>query len=293
MASILYNAFLSVVVVGLCTNKVYSNYPMNVTNQPIPTYERHLPPQQLECIDMIMSESELHYQQSGYEEICGTFFIAQPDQLISIEIENTTADCDNGETIQVVDGWLTKDNFLPGIYDHHLPTRSRIWDYCERRGEDGRFSFTSSQNVALVQFRVFPGSEVSINFGKTSADPPLCNIVSPTSYGDHIMRSVRGRNCTFSMIQPTLLIITRIRILPNQKYTNSSFVVPYVQILKGETFDSNDMNVVAEFTRPTVSDEVLKFTLFGSHAAVRMTSYGHQDNEIWFSYSRISEPSQF
>ena len=53
--------------------------------------------------------------------------------------------------LQVVDGWETQGQFFPSDDDHPLPFEMRYRTYC---GNNAPTVFVSSQNVALVQYRI-------------------------------------------------------------------------------------------------------------------------------------------
>lgn len=59
--------------------------------------------------------------------------------------------------LKVFDGWILKGEKFPSSQDHPLPTMKRYTDFCESGLT--RRSITSSQNVAMIFFRVHePGN---------------------------------------------------------------------------------------------------------------------------------------
>lgn len=57
--------------------------------------------------------------------------------------------------MQVVDGWELNGELFPNEGDHPLPIKERVAEFCGKsRWYRGKKIFTSSQNAALLQYRV-------------------------------------------------------------------------------------------------------------------------------------------
>lgn len=62
---------------------------------------------------------------------------------------------------QFVDGWELNGEYFPSPADHALPMNSRFHEFCGQRKV--KQVFTSSQNVALIQYRM-PAKGSSFGF---------------------------------------------------------------------------------------------------------------------------------
>ncbi|KAJ3605667.1 hypothetical protein NHX12_027712 [Muraenolepis orangiensis] len=82
---------------------------------------------------------------------CAAFFIAEPNQVFSLEYDHVDIDCRGGDFIKpVFDGWVLKGEKFPSLQDHALPLSERYLVYCSL----GSCGVRSSQNVFTLFFRV-------------------------------------------------------------------------------------------------------------------------------------------
>ena len=58
--------------------------------------------------------------------------------------------------LQVFDGWELNREIVPGMHDHPLPIQERYTPFC---GVGPDKIFVSSQNVALIQYRILAAGE--------------------------------------------------------------------------------------------------------------------------------------
>ncbi|OWK09676.1 CRHBP, partial [Cervus elaphus hippelaphus] len=166
------------------------------------------------CVDMLSLQGQFTFTADRPQLHCATFFIAEPEEFITIRYDLVSIDCQRGDILQVrrppgqvFDGWILKGEKFPSSQDHPLPTTERYIDFCE--SGLSRRSIRSSQNVAMIFFRIHePGNGFTITM---TTDPNLfpCNIISQTPNGRFTLVVPHlHRNCSFSIIYPVAIKIS-------------------------------------------------------------------------------------
>merc|ERR1712137_1465636 len=155
-----------------------------------------------DCITVTSKHGNFHYKAASNDMAlgvtCGLYFITDPDK--KIEITELDLSCDGG-VLSIVDGWEMNGEYFPSPQDHHLPLDERIVSDCGNSRLKSHF--ISSQNAALVQYRVpklGQGFAIRVRYVK---NPNACNIlVEGTS--DIYTLTNRGRsvNCSVTTLFP-------------------------------------------------------------------------------------------
>ncbi|CAG05261.1 unnamed protein product, partial [Tetraodon nigroviridis] len=155
----------------------------------------------LRCLDMIAVEGQFSFAPEHPQLSCAAFLLAEPNQVISVDYDSVDIDCSGGDFITVFDGWVMKGEKFPSPQDHPLPLYERYVDYCDSGSLRG--SVRSSQNVAMVFFRIHnPGSSFTLTVRK-HVNPFPCNVISQSPEGAYTMViPQQHRNCSFSIIYP-------------------------------------------------------------------------------------------
>uniref|UniRef100_A0A5F8GDA1 Corticotropin-releasing factor-binding protein n=1 Tax=Monodelphis domestica TaxID=13616 RepID=A0A5F8GDA1_MONDO len=158
------------------------------------------------CIDMLSIEGQFTFTAEQPQLQCAAFFIGEPEEVISIQYDLVSVDCQGGDFLKVFDGWILKGEKFPSSQDHPLPMSDRYIDFCE--SENIR-TFSSSQNVAMIFFRIHePGNGFTITVKKNPNLFP-CNVISQTPNGRFTMVIPhQHRNCSFSIIYPVVIKIS-------------------------------------------------------------------------------------
>lgn len=167
-----------------------------------------------DCITVTSKHGNFHYKASADDmslgATCGLYFITDPDKRIEIEITHLQVSCDGG-VLSIVDGWEMNGEYFPSPQDHHLPLDERIISDCG----NGRLKshFISSQNAAVVQYRVpkhGEGFSISVRYVK---NPNACNIlVEGTS--DIYTLTNRGQpvNCSVTTLFPASVSVLSLNV---------------------------------------------------------------------------------
>uniref|UniRef100_A0A1A8RE23 Corticotropin-releasing factor-binding protein n=1 Tax=Nothobranchius rachovii TaxID=451742 RepID=A0A1A8RE23_9TELE len=153
----------------------------------------------LRCLDMLANEGYFTFVASRPQLACAAFIIAEPSEVISVELSDVSIDCTAGDFIKIFDGWVLKGEKFPSSFDHPLPPHERYTDYCSSTGP--LVASQSSQNVAMVFFRIH-SPESGFNLAVKKLHNPLpCNIMSQSPEGSFTMVIPhQHRNCSFSCV---------------------------------------------------------------------------------------------
>ncbi|KAK5599740.1 hypothetical protein CRENBAI_016417 [Crenichthys baileyi] len=161
----------------------------------------------LRCLDMVAMEGQFTFTAETPQLSCAVFFMGEPNEVISVEYDSVDIDCSGGDFITVFDGWVMKGEKFPSSQDHPLPLYERYVEYCDSGSV--RKSVHSSQNVAMVFFRVHSaGSSFTLTVRK-HINPFPCNVISQSPEGSYtIVIPQQHRNCSFSIIYPVAIDIS-------------------------------------------------------------------------------------
>ncbi|XP_071757858.1 corticotropin-releasing factor-binding protein isoform X2 [Centroberyx gerrardi] len=243
----------------------------------------------LRCLDMVAVEGQFTFTAERPQLSCAAFFIAEPNEVISVDYGSADIDCRGGDFIKVFDGWVMKGEKFPSSQDHPLPLYERYVDYCD----SGSLSRTvrSSQNVAMVYFRIHnAGSSFTLTVKKL-INPFPCNVISQTPEGSFTMLiPQQHRNCSFSIIYPVEIKISEFSLghhnnFPKRSVTGCAESRDFVELLGGNGIDTSKMLPVADlcysFTGPT------HLKIGCDNTVVRMVSSGKFVNQVSFSYQLL------
>ncbi|CAH1175664.1 unnamed protein product [Phaedon cochleariae] len=164
-----------------------------------------------ECIFMSSEEGDFYHKASTVDgKACGAYIFSEPDQNIEIRINYLNVPCERGGLISVVDGWELNGEFFPSPRDHFRPLRSRFSEFCgEKRVKQ---VFVSSQNVALVQYRMpARGSSFSFNV-KFVKNPTPCNVLIQTEDIYTLRNYGKRANCSVSTLFPAVVKVAALNV---------------------------------------------------------------------------------
>ncbi|MEQ2194494.1 hypothetical protein XENOCAPTIV_030099 [Xenoophorus captivus] len=241
----------------------------------------------LRCLDMVAMEGQFTFTAETPQLSCAVFFMAEPNEVISVEYDSVDIDCSGGDIITVFDGWVMKGEKFPSSQDHPLPLYERYVDYCDSVGSV-RKSVHSSQNVAMVFFRVHSaGSSFTLTVRK-HVNPFPCNVISQSPEGSYtIVIPQQHRNCSFSIIYPVAIDISEFSLghhnnFPKRSLPGCAESGDYVQLLGGSGIDTSKLLPITDlcisFTGPT------HMKIGCDNTVVRMVSSGRFVSRVSFSY---------
>ncbi|XP_028919000.1 corticotropin-releasing factor-binding protein [Ornithorhynchus anatinus] len=246
----------------------------------------------LRCIDMLSVEGQFTLSAGEPQMNCATFFISKPQELITIHFDLIKIDCRAGDILKVFDGWILKGEKFPSAEDHPLPMSERYIDFCESNVSR---SIRSSQNVAMIFFRIHkPGNGFTVSIKKNLSLFP-CNVISQTPSGRFtLVIPHQRRNCSFSIIYPVVIKITNFTLghfndlqqkSPSEGCGRAG---DFVELLGGTGLASSKMMSVADLCHPFHGPVQMKISC--DNVVVRMVSSGKHVNRVTFEYHQL-EPN--
>uniref|UniRef100_A0A3B5BDJ5 Corticotropin-releasing factor-binding protein n=1 Tax=Stegastes partitus TaxID=144197 RepID=A0A3B5BDJ5_9TELE len=239
----------------------------------------------LRCLDMLATDGYFTFVASRPQLACAAFIIAEPSEVISLELTDVSIDCGAGDFIKMFDGWVLKGEKFPSSQDHPLPLHQRYTDYCASTalGATSR----SSQNVAMIFFRIHsPDSGFTLAV-KKQHNPFPCNIMSQSPEGSFTMvMPHQRRNCSFSIIYPVEIRLTELSLghenNPLQLWSGCSGSGDYVELLGGNGVDTSKMFPVADLCFSHSGLAQMKIGC--DNSVVRLVSSGNFVNRVSFQY---------
>ncbi|XP_051734774.1 corticotropin-releasing factor-binding protein isoform X1 [Ctenopharyngodon idella] len=243
----------------------------------------------LRCLDMVAIEGQFTFTAERPQLNCAVFFIGEPSDIISIEYDSVNIDCRGGDFIKVFDGWVMKGEKFPSTQDHLLPLYERYSDYCENGVS--RPITRSSQNVAMLFFRLHQsGSSFTVTFRKL-INPFPCNVVSQTPEGSFTMViPQQHRNCSFSIIYPVEIQIGELslgqhndlKVSIQRSILGCAGSGDFVELLGGNGMDTSKMFPMADLCYSFNGPAQMKVGC--DNTVVRMVSSGKFVNRVSFRY---------
>ncbi|XP_040898483.1 corticotropin-releasing factor-binding protein-like [Toxotes jaculatrix] len=249
----------------------------------------------LRCLDMLATDGYFTFVASRPQLACAAFIIAEPSDVISLELSDVSIDCGAGDFIKMFDGWILKGEKFPSSQDHQLPLHQRYTDYCSSLAPGGATSH-SSQNVAMIFFRIHsPDSGFTLAVKKLH-NPFPCNIMSQSPEGSFTMVIPhQRRNCSFSIIYPVEIRLTELSLgqaksneLSPQR-SGCSGSGDYVELLGGNGVDTSKMFPVADVCFSLSGLAQMKIGC--DNSVVRLVSSGNYINRVSFQY-RLMEHNE-
>ncbi|EFN70026.1 Corticotropin-releasing factor-binding protein [Camponotus floridanus] len=144
---------------------------------------------------------------SDSDDVCGIYFLTDPDRTIEVHFESFDVPCDHHGLLAVVDGWELNGELFPSEGDHSLPIKERVTEFCGKsRWYRSKKIFTSSQNAALLQYRIPMRGKGFVVSARYPKNPRPCNVLSVSTTDPFTLRNYGRRiNCTLIAIYPGIV----------------------------------------------------------------------------------------
>ncbi|XP_040052606.1 corticotropin-releasing factor-binding protein [Gasterosteus aculeatus] len=249
----------------------------------------------LRCLDMLATDGYFTFVASQPQLACAAFIIAGPSEVISLELSDVNIDCSAGDFVKMFDGWVLKGEKFPSRQDHQLPLHQRYTDYCSSAAPGA--TSRSSQNVAMVFFRIHsPDSGFTLAVRKIH-NPFPCNIMSQSPEGSFTMvMPHQHRNCSFSIIYPVEIRMTDLSLgqaksnelsPQRQAWAGCSGSGDYVELLGGNGVDTSMMVPMADLCFSLTGLAQMKIGC--DNSVVRLVSSGNYVNRVSFQYRLLEQ----
>nr|XP_034190686.1 corticotropin-releasing factor-binding protein [Osmia lignaria] len=165
------------------------------------TYRRFKPV--TDCM-FVTSEpgSFIYTSESNDEKVCGIYFLAGPDEKVEVNFISFDVPCEHHGLVSVVDGWELNGEVFPSEIDHRLPLKQRSTEFCGKNVGMKR-TFVSSQNVAVIQYRIPKAGKGFTLLARFIKNPRPCNVLATRISEPFTLRNYGRRiNCTYVALYP-------------------------------------------------------------------------------------------
>ncbi|XP_023310441.1 corticotropin-releasing factor-binding protein isoform X2 [Anoplophora glabripennis] len=171
------------------------------------TVEHHI----TDCIHMTSEEGDFYHKATIVDgNACGAYIFGEPDQIIEIRFNYLDVPCENGGLVAVMDGWELNGEYFPSPRDHPKPLSARFNEFCGQRKV--KQAFISSQNVALIQYRM-PARGSSFSFSvRFLKNPNPCNVLFQTNDIYTLRNYGKRANCSVSTLFPAAINVASLNI---------------------------------------------------------------------------------
>nr|APD15634.1 corticotropin-releasing factor-binding protein [Cotesia chilonis] len=270
--------------------------PDSITNYIFKGIGKIVPPSIIisDCVFVTSEPGKFIYEsQSDEPTVCGVYLITDPDKRIEVNFLSFDVPCEQDGLVSFVDGWELNGEFFPPENDHELPFEKRVTEFC---GSRVSHTFLSSQNSALVQYRIPVKGKGFTMFVRYRKNPFPCNILVNSTMDTFTLRNFGERkNCTLATIYPSAVQIVALNVgtkkLEDPSYLRQldSGIIHHCdkhrlmdQVLIGgsnglDTSKFELLDSVCGFT----SKPERSFKLIGCGVtAIRLTSSGMFDNSV-------------
>jgi len=246
---------------------------------------------------MVTSKSGLFYYKANavqdYGETCGLYLITDPGRRIEIELTHLDVSCQDGGLLSMVDGWEMGGEYFPSPDDHPLALTDRVISECGNR--QTKKLFVSSQNAALVQYRVAShgqGFSLRVRYPK---NPKPCNILVEDSEEVYTLSNYgQAMNCSVTTLFSATISIVGLNVGPTMRLgfdhslPRSSRPVSlkcedqnprdYLQIGGSFGLDTTNMMVAGTYCGTVKNLRRLENTIACGTTTVRLVSSGQSAN---------------
>ncbi|XP_018052772.1 PREDICTED: corticotropin-releasing factor-binding protein [Atta colombica] len=232
------------------------------------------------------------------DNVCGIYFLTDPDRVVEIHFHSFDVPCDHRGLLAVIDGWELNGEVFPSESDHSLSMKERTNEFCGKN-KWYRKTFTSSQNAALLQYRVPLRGKGFVISARYQKNPRPCNILSVSTTDPFTLRNYGRRiNCTLVAVYPGVVQIIALGIGGSSHgvvHTTETGTLhkcdtrsprDQVQIGGSRGFDTIKLDVIDSICGIDSKPDIKELVAYDV-TVVRLLSSGYYDNSVTVAISPI------
>ncbi|KAG5309345.1 CRHBP protein, partial [Acromyrmex insinuator] len=236
------------------------------------------------------------------DNVCGIYFLTDPDRVVEIHFHSFDVPCDHQGLLAVIDGWELNGEVFPSERDHSLSMKERTNEFCGKN-KWYRKTFTSSQNAALLQYRVPLRGKGFVISARYQKNPRPCNILSVSTTDPFTLRNYGRRiNCTLVAVYPGVVQIIALGIGGSSHgvvHTTETGTLhkcdarsprDQVQIGGSHGFDTIKFDVIDSICGIDSKPDIKELVAYDV-TVVRLLSSGYYDNSVTVAISPIVDNS--
>ncbi|XP_018305182.1 corticotropin releasing hormone binding protein [Mycetomoellerius zeteki] len=252
----------------------------------------------------VTSESGLfsYVSPTDDDNVCGIYFLTDPDRVVEIHFHSFDVPCDHRGLLAVIDGWELNGEVFPSESDHSLSMKERTNEFCGKN-KWYRKTFTSSQNAALLQYRVPLRGKGFVVSARYQKNPRPCNVLSVSTTDPFTLRNYGRRiNCTLVAVYPGVVQIIALGIGGSSHgvvHTTETGILrkcdarsprDQVQIGGSRGFDTTNLDVIDSICGIDSKPDIKELVVYDV-TVVRLLSSGYYDNSVTVAISPIVDNS--
>ncbi|XP_011297121.1 corticotropin-releasing factor-binding protein [Fopius arisanus] len=245
-----------------------------------------------DCIFMTSETGRFTYQSMNDEAtVCGVYFVTDPDKILELNFLSFDVPCEKDALVSVVDGWELNGELFPSPTDHPIPLNERFDEFC---GDYASKTYVSTQNAALIQYRIpMKGKGFSV-FVRSHRNPIPCNVLANSETDAFTLRNYGQQlNCTLTAIYPSVVRVIALDVggrrtrPPIRQMETGTFhkcnrrgLPDHVEIGGNTGLDTSRMEVIDSIcgvdSEPDASSRIIGCEV----TSVRLVSSGLFDNSV-------------
>lgn len=221
----------------------------------------------------------------GSNRSCGVYVAAGHNEVITIDFSIVDVSCRKDGVVVFFDGWEMNGRMFPSIDDHILALPQRVVEMCkERMPARHKLRLRSSQNAAIIQYRIPVKDEGFIFRVSVEENPDPCNILMTEDELITLSNAGRTRNCSLTNILfPVNLKLFQFQI--GEPRTQVGMVSPctsgdYVNFGGSSHLDPSDLDVYESVCGREPDPAKMGLTVLCESSTVRLVSSGNYENSI-------------
>lgn len=187
--------------------------------------------------------SFIYTSKTDTQEVCGIYFLAEPNQKVEISFITYDIPCESHALISVVDGWELNGELFPSETDHRLSLKQRNDEFCGKSMEMKK-TFLSSQNVAVIRYRIPKPAKGFTILARFIKNPRPCNVLATSLSEPFTLRNYGRRiNCTYIALYPGTVQIIALGVGVSHLF-GSAYTTETGTLRKCDETNSHDQVVI-------------------------------------------------
>ncbi|XP_012231163.1 corticotropin-releasing factor-binding protein [Linepithema humile] len=253
-----------------------------------------------ECTFVTSETGPLSYiSQSDSDVVCGIYFLTDPDRTVEIYFHSFDVPCEHRGLLAIIDGWELNGEVFPSESDHPLPIKERVNEFCGKNRWYKK-TFKTSQNAALLQYRIPATGKGFVVSAKYPKNPRPCNVLSVSTTDPFTLRNYGRRiNCTFMAVYPGAVQVVALGVGGSSSHgvahTTETGTLrkcetksprDQVQIGGSRGLDTTKLDVIDSICGIDSKPDVKELVAYDV-TSVRLISSGYYDNSVTVAISPI------
>jgi len=249
-----------------------------------------------ECVQVItMPGTYVVRPGMGTNRACGVYIAALHDETITVDVSHVDVSCEYGGLVAFFDGWEMNGHIFPGEYGHKHDLNERIAQLCKETFPRGQIlRLKSSQNVALMQYRIPLQNEGFVFRVSMERNPDPCNVLMTEEKRLFTLSNGgEARNCSLTaVLNPPNLKLRYFQI--GEHPSQNGLISPcegedYVDIGGASTLDPSQMEVKERICGFEPRPAKMGLTILCDSSSIRLVSSGYYENLLTVSVREADE----